>query len=80
MGFHSYQSSPQGIQCHIRYADGLREVICQGRHVLQTDFYKAVNVQSISHVSVLVCVLATISALQFHPQVLGSFSPFFSFN
>lgn len=35
---------------HIGYADRSDEVICQGQHLLETDLFESVNVQSVAHV------------------------------
>lgn len=69
---------------HIGYADGSGEVICQGRHVLETDLFEGVNVQSVARgfVCVRVCVCVCVRACwessvvcSLPLQLLGSFTP-----
>lgn len=67
---------------HIGYADRLDEVICQGQHLLETDLFESVNVQSVAHVCELACasmlVCACVHALgkngvpQFHHSCLAA--------
>lgn len=41
---------------HKGFADRSGEVICQGQHLLQTDLFEGVNLQSVAHASVRVCM------------------------
>lgn len=53
-------------------------MICQGQHLLKTDLFEGVDVQSVAHVSLHVCVCACAWKAQWSavsPQLLGSFAP-----
>lgn len=57
---------------HIGYADRSGEVICQEQHLLETDLFEGVSVQSVA------CACACAWKAQWSavsPQLLGSFFP-----
>lgn len=47
---------------HIGYADRLDEVICQGQHLLETDLFESVSVESVAHVCECTCVCVCVHA------------------
>lgn len=63
-----------GDTVHIGYADRLVEVICQEQHLLKTDLFEGVNVQSVACVCVCACVwaLRKLSGLQCHHSYLAA--------